>query len=64
MLTRFESKPDAVSIGGTARSAGDAYVLFNAIRAEPELGLHNWSMVQPNLAADGTATFVITGKPR
>lgn len=64
VLTRFESKPDTVSIGGTARSAGDAYTLYNAIRAEPELGLHNWSMVQPNLAADGTATFVITGKPR
>jgi hypothetical protein len=64
VLTRFESKPDAVSIGGTARSAGDAYTLYNTIRAEPDLGLHTWSMVQPNLAADGTATFVITGKPR
>ncbi len=64
VLTRFESKPDAVSVGGTARSAGDAYTLFNAIRSEPELGLHNWSMVQPNLAADGTATFVITGKSK
>ena len=64
VLTRFESKPDAVSVGGTARSAGDAYTFFNAIRAEPDLGLHNWSMPQPNLAADGTATFVITGKPK
>jgi len=64
VLMRFESKPDAVSVGGTARSAGDAYALYNAIRAEPELGLHNWSMAQPSLSTDGTATFVITGKPR
>lgn len=64
VLTRFESKPDAVSVGGTARSAGDAYSFFNAVRAEPDLGLHNWSMPQPYLAADGTATFVITGKPK
>jgi len=64
VLTRFESKPDAVSVSGTARSAGDAYAFFNAVREEPELGLLAWSMVQPNLAADGTATFVITGKPR
>jgi len=64
VLTRFESKPDAVSVGGTARSAGDAYAFFNAIAADPDLGLHAWSMPQPNLSADGTATFVITGKPR
>ncbi|MFN0127065.1 MAG: hypothetical protein ACKV19_10330 [Verrucomicrobiales bacterium] len=64
VLTRFESKPDAVSVSGTARSAGDAYAFYNAVRAEPELGLHQWSMVQPNLDADGTATFVITGKPK
>jgi hypothetical protein len=64
VLTRFESKPDAVSVGGTARSAGDAYAFFNAIAADPDLGLHSWSMPQPNLSADGTATFVITGKPR
>lgn len=64
VLTRFESKPDAVSVSGTARSAGDAYAVFNAMRAEPDLGMHAWSMPQPNLAADGTATFVITGKPK
>ena len=64
VLTRFESKPDALSVSGTARSAGDAYAVFNAMRAEPDLGMHTWSMPQPNLAADGTATFVITGKPK
>ena len=64
VLKRFESKPDIVAISGTARSAGEAYTLYNSIRAEPELGLLNWSMVQPNLSDDGTASFEITGKPR
>jgi len=64
VLKRFESKPDAVSIAGTARSAGEAYSLYNAIRADPDLSLHNWNMVQPNLSDDGTANFEITGKPR
>ena len=64
VLKRFESKPDIVAISGTARSAGEAYTLYNSIRTEPELGLLNWSMVQPNLSDDGTASFEITGKPR
>ena len=53
-----------VAISGTARSAGEAYTLYNSIRTEPELGLLNWSMVQPNLSDNGTASFEITGKPR
>ena len=51
-----------VAISGTARSAGEAYTLYNSIRTEPELGLLNWSMVQPNLSDNGTASFEITGK--
>ena len=64
VLKRFESKPDIVAISGTARSAGEAYTLYNSIRTEPELGLLNWSMVQPNLSDNGTASFEIHGKPR
>ena len=64
VLKRFESKPDIVAISGTARSAGEAYTLYNSIRTEPELALLNWSMVQPSLSDDGTASFEITGKPR
>lgn len=64
VIRRFESKISQITVLGTARSAGDAYAYFNAIRADKELSLYGWSMVQPRLEEDGSAFFEITGKLR
>lgn len=64
VMRRFESKVSHVTVLGAARSAGDAYAFFNAIRADKELSLYGWSMVQPRLEEDGSAFFEITGKVR
>jgi hypothetical protein len=64
VLTRFESKVADLSVAGTARSAKDAYTYFNAISKDGPLGVYAWSMIQPGLAADGSASFEIKGKMR
>jgi hypothetical protein len=64
VLTRFESKVSDVSVGGTARTAMDAYNYFNAVSADSALGVYSWSMLQPSIGADGSATFEIKGKMR
>jgi hypothetical protein len=64
VLTRFESKVSDVSIHGTARSAMDAYQYFNAVSKDGPLGVYGWSMLQPSIAADGSASFEIKGKMR
>jgi hypothetical protein len=64
VLTRFESKITDVSVGGVARSAMDAYNYFNTVSADGPLGVYSWSMLQPGIGADGSATFEIKGKMR
>ena len=64
VLTRFESKVADLSVGGTARTAKDAYTYFNAISTDGPLGVYAWSMLQPSIGADGSATFEIKGKMR
>jgi hypothetical protein len=64
VLTRFESKVSELTVTGTARSAKDAYTYFNAISKDGPLGVYSWSMIQPGIAADGTASFEIKGKMR
>ena len=64
VLTRFESKLADVSVSGTARSAMDAYHYFNAVNKDGPLGVYAWSMLQPTIGADGSATFEIKGKMR
>jgi hypothetical protein len=64
VLVRFESKVSELTATGTARSAMDAYAYFNAVRQDQELGVYGWSMVQPAIAADGTATFQLKGQMR
>jgi hypothetical protein len=64
VLTRFESKVADLSVSGTARTAKDAYTYFNAIGKDGPLGVYAWSMLQPTIGADGSATFEIKGKMR
>ncbi len=64
VLTRFESKVAEVSASGTARSAMDAYNYFNAVSKDGPLGVYGWSMLQPVIGADGSASFEIKGKMR
>jgi hypothetical protein len=64
VLTRFESKAADISISGTALSAMDAYNYFNAVNKESALGVYSWSMIQPTIGADGSASFEIKGKMR
>jgi hypothetical protein len=64
VLTRFESKVSDISISGTARSAMDAYRYFNAVNKDGPLSVYGWSMLQPSIAADGSASFEIKGKMR
>jgi hypothetical protein len=64
VLTRFESKISDVSVSGTARSAMDAYNYFNAVSKDGPLGVYAWSMVQPSIGADGSASFEMKGKMR
>ena len=64
VLGRFESKVSELSAAGTARSAMEAYTYFNAVSQDKELGVYGWSMVQPAIAADGTATFELKGQMR
>jgi Tfp pilus assembly protein PilN len=64
VLARFESKVSELSATGTARSAMEAYTFFNAVSQDKELGVYGWSMVQPTIAADGTATFELKGQMR
>jgi hypothetical protein len=64
VLTRFESKVSEISVSGTARSAMDAYQYFNAVSKDGPLGVYAWSMAQPSLGADGSASFELKGKMR
>lgn len=64
VLTRFESKVADLTVAGTARSAKEAYTYFNTISKDAPLGVYAWSMLQPTIAADGSATFEIKGKMR
>ena len=64
VLTRFESKVAEISASGTARSAMDAYNYFNAVSQDGPLGVYAWSMVQPGIGADGSASFELKGKMR
>ncbi len=64
VLERFEAKGPDLSLSGTAQSALEAYRYFSAINTDPDLRLYDWSMVQPVLAATGTASFQIKGKMR
>jgi len=64
VLTRFESKVAEISASGTARSAMDAYNYFNAVSQDGPLGVYAWSMVQPAIGADGSASFELKGKMR
>lgn len=64
VLTRFESRISEVSVSGTARSAMDAYTYFNAVSKDGPLGVYAWSMVQPTIGADGSASFVMKGGMR
>ena len=64
VLARFECKVAELSATGTARSAMDAYAYFNAVSQDKELGVYSWSMIQPAIAADGTANFELKGQMR
>ena len=64
MLTRFESKVTEIAASATARSAMDAYNYFNAVSKDGSLGVYAWSMAQPAIGADGTASFELKGKMR
>jgi hypothetical protein len=64
VLTRFESKAADLAVSGTARSAMDAYNYFNAVNKDGALGVYSWSMIQPTIGADGSASFEIKGKMR
>jgi len=64
VLTRFESKVVEISVSGTARSVMDAYHYFNAVAKDGPLGVYAWTMVQPAIGADGSATFEMKGKMR
>ena len=64
VIGRFESKVSELTVTGTARSAMEAYAYFNAVRQDADLGVYAWSMVEPGIAADGTATFQIKGQMR
>jgi hypothetical protein len=64
VIGRFESKVSELTVTGTARSATEAYAYFNAVRQDADLGVYAWSMVEPGIAADATATFQIKGQMR
>ena len=49
---------------GNARSAMDAYNYFNAVSKDGSLGVYAWSMAQPAIGADGSASFELKGKMR
>ena len=64
VLSRFECKGPETAVAGTAQSAGEAYTYYSTIIADPALRLYEWSMVQPVIAANGSASFQIKGKMR
>ena len=64
VIGRFECKVTELTAAGTARTAMEAYAYFNAVSRDKELGVYNWSMVQPTIAADGTANFELKGQMR
>ena len=64
VLGSFESKGPELSLSGTAQSALEAYTYYSTVGADPELRIYELSMVQPAIAADGTAAFQIKGKMR
>lgn len=64
VLSRFESKGPDLAVSGTAQSAREAYSYYTAVSSDPELRIYSWSMVQPVLADNGTASFQIKGKMR
>lgn len=64
VMNLFESKVSEVTIRGTARGAKEAYAYFNAVSSDPELRVYGWSMAQPTIDRDGSASFEIKGKMR
>ncbi len=64
VLSRFESKGPELSVNGTAQTALGAYQFYSTVTADPDLRIYGWSMVQPLIADNGTASFQIKGKMR
>lgn len=64
VLSRFESKGADVAVSGTAQTAMEAYTFYSTVTADAGLRIYGWSMVQPLIADNGTASFQIKGKMR
>ncbi len=64
VLGRFEFKNAEVTATGSARTATEAYHYLNAVADDKRLAVMAWSMPQPAIAADGTATFELKGRMR
>lgn len=64
VLARFESKGPDLAVAGTAQSAAEAYTFYTSVNTDPELRVYEWSMVEPTIAANGTASFNLKGKMR
>lgn len=64
VLGRFEIKGPDLAVTGTADSAAQAYTFYTSVNTDAELRVYEWSMVEPVIAANGTASFNLKGKMR
>lgn len=64
VLGRFESKGPDLAVTGTADSAAQAYTFYTSVNTDADLRVYEWSMVEPVIAANGTASFNLKGKMR
>ncbi|HUF61923.1 MAG TPA: hypothetical protein VMN36_07590 [Verrucomicrobiales bacterium] len=64
VLRDFESKGAEVTLRGRARGAGEAFEFVRLLNADENARLFAWSMPEPQVAEDGSATFEIKGAMR
>jgi Tfp pilus assembly protein PilN len=64
VLGDFESKGAEVTLRGRARAAGEAFAFVRSLNADEEARLFGWSMPEPQVGEDGSATFEIKGAMR
>ena len=63
VLRKFEARPDRIEIDGSARDPNVAFQFLEDIKADEENFFgYEWSMDQPRVNADKSATFEIVGR--
>jgi len=64
VVLEFESSASGIKMKGTAKDTQAAFGLLESLKGSPNLSSYNWSMPQPQVDQDNTASFHIHGTSR